>query len=426
MTFINFISSTGGGVSPPPAGLNNLADTITGFGTTPFADGVPICISRDGSTVFAFGYTGSAFGLWVWRWNGTNWPNLQILTFSVSSDFTGWPSTISAYYRYINLCCNEDGSRVYVGLFGSNSNDGAVYAWHESGGTWSEVDRLTPPTGGLAGGFGLGLACDNAGTRIAIGEPFVTHGTAFDNQGQVHVMVESGGSYSLEQTIIDTATDGNGSIPGGSGFGLFCGLSSAGDVLVVGSDRWGNTFAGAGALESHTRSGGLWSYETRRYTSDDTAFEHHQHTQRGIAMSEDASVFLVARADGITGAIYPSTGHYTRSGGAFSYVSTIALGPTGPFFTESNNRASLRMSSDGSFAIYGNFVGDYNGTNDGAIEYWSGPASWASVEDITNPASPDPSTWEIGRNADISGDGAIVVWTSGNNPNPKLVYMKVY
>lgn len=419
MPFIEFIAAPpSGGVTPPSPGLNSLVDELDVLSAVPFSSGCPICISKDGSTVFAFG-NGSANGVWVWRWNGTNWPNLQILTFSTTSDFTGW--TLSLGLRYMHLCCNEDGSRVYLSLPQANSNDGVVYAWHESAGVWTEAERITPPSAGLGASFGGGLACDGTGSRIAIGEPGVDHSTIYDNRGQVHVLTESGGTYSIEQTIVDTATDGN---PDGSGtrLGTYCGMSGDGSVLIVGSvGRFGPSFNGFGLLESYTRSGSTWSLEAHHYPSEDDFFMNEL-AQNHIAISEDATIILIARRDAQFGPPYLTTGHYTRSGGAFVFQSMIGLGPAADF--DHPGDPPLRMSSDGSCAIYGDPFDNANGTNDGTIRLWSGPSSWASVSDINHPASPSPNSYEMGRKADISGDGSIVVWTS-TTLNPKQVFAQV-
>ena len=424
MPFVRYIASAGG-ISPPSPGLNSLADELSSY-TLPFFEMAPICISKDGSTVFAFGLdSGGAYGVWVWRWNGTNWPNLQILTFSTSGDFSGWSGGLQAWLMTMTLRCNEDGSKAYMTLPAANGADGVVYVWHESAGTWSQVARLTPPSGGLAGRYGAGFACDNTGSRIAIGEPNIDLGGVF-NRGQVHVMTESGGSYTLEQTILDTATDGNDVSSRGTWFGAYCGLSGAGDVLIVGGRyRWGPTFNGAGLLESYTRSGTSWSLEAHHYPSDDD-FVLHECTQNTIAISEDASIILWSRRDSQFGPGYPSTGHYTRSGGAFSFQSLIYLGPLADFVGIGD--CPLRMSADGSVAIYGSYNDSINGTNDGTVRVWSGPSSWASVTDIVAAASPTPNTYRMGRGADISGDGSIVVWTRGGfgTPDPELVFMRVF
>lgn len=420
MSVVNFIAAASGGVTPPSPGLNSLVDELGAFAATPFLSGTPICISRDGSTVFAFGYNLSTPGIWVWRWNGTNWPNLQILTFSTTSDFTGF--TLAAERRYFVLRCNDDGSRVYFSIpHVTDGGDGVVYAWHESAGVWTEADRITPPSSGLAGRFGWGLACDGTGSRIAIGEPSIDHSTAYGNMGQVHVLTESGGTYSIEQTIEDTATDGNDDGIG-TRLGTYCGLSDDGSVLIVGSfGRWGPSFNGFGLLESYTRSGSTWSLEAHHYPSEDDFFINRL-SQNHIAISEDATVILIARQDAQFGPPYLTTGHYTRSGGAFVFQSMIGLGPAADF--DHPGDPPLRMSSDGSSAIYGDPFDNANGTNDGTIRLWSGPSSWASVADINHPASPSPNSYEMGRTADISGDGSIVVWASTTS-NPKQVFAQV-
>ncbi|RTL07296.1 MAG: hypothetical protein EKK62_11670, partial [Acidimicrobiia bacterium] len=205
VSVINFIASPSGGISPPGAGDYDLIDTISAT-AKPFVDAGPIVISRDGSTVFAVGLNGSALGIWAWRWNGTNWPNLQVIALGVPGDFTA-----ATQMPQMALACTEDGGRVVLGLRNAVSDDGRVYVFDEtSADTWTQYQRIAPPSSGAADNFGAAVDITNDGSRIVVGEPGYFDGVqAF---GRAHVYLDSGSTFSLEATMTDASENGFGSL----------------------------------------------------------------------------------------------------------------------------------------------------------------------------------------------------------------------
>lgn len=407
MPFVEFIAVAAGGISPPSPGTYNLLDEISPT-AKPFVGCGPICISRDGSTVFAVGIDASGIGVWAWRWNGTNWPNLQIIRIGTSGDHSGTDAS------YATLVCSLDGSRMFLGLRLAVSGDGVVYAFEESSAdTWTQMQRIAPSASGNVGAFGYSIDCDNAGARLIVGEPSIALGDG--SYGQACVYLESGGTFSLEQKLENTAWSFfNGFL---TGLGSAALISGDGAVAVLGNaGDLSPGFVGFGAFESWTRSGTVWTFEDRQYPPDDDGSLGYFGDQT-TAIDEAGVKMLSASFQTHDAAVY-----YTRSGGAWTYQSTTSgLGGSSPSF----GAGALQMSEDGAVAVYGDF--EYDSAK-GRIERWD--AAWA-LDEYISPTSPTVNQ-RHGRGVDISGDGTIVVWTHGTNPPDASatpgdrVYAKVY
>lgn len=390
----------------PPAGAFDLLDEISAT-AFPFLDGGPICISRDGSTVFAVGVD-TTIGIWVWRWNGANWPNLQIIRIGTSGDYTVGDAVLT------NVCANYDGTRMFLGMRKANTNDGVVYAFKETSlNTWTQMQRITHATADAQ--FGYSVDADNAGVRIVVGQPFVTHGDGSTGQGLVYF--ESGGTFTLEKTMVDDST-------AAGGLGTSALISGDGATVVLGNGPVViPSFFGLGTFESWTRSGTTWTFEERKYPSDDDV-TFSRAGDIPMAISENGNKLITTDWLGIN----DLTMYYTRSGGAWTYVSTTSgFGCTGGI-ADLTNYGPMQISADGSRAVYGDFLYNNGGTDRGRIEVWD--AAWTLKENID---SDDPQeNQQHGRGVDISGDGFIVVWTRGpritstGSDDGDRVYAKVY
>lgn len=413
-SFVHFIAASGSGITPPSPGAYSLLDTLSAT-AYPFQTYGPICISRDGYTVFALGNDNGQLGVWVWRWNGTAWPNLQILHLSTSGDAAGMtPSTDG------RLITNEDGSAVLLGIRSAASNKGVVYVFTEaSPNTWSEFQRIPNPDAQVSY-FGHGIASDLTTNRFVVGAPYHDDGATdgFGNPlwGKLYFYVLSGGSYTAEDTITATKPVYGG---GGGGLGDFVSMDGNGALVVAGDNDYTDSFLGVGTMDSYTRSGSAWSFVDRRAPVDDD-INYSLISSRARMLTEDGSA-LYAQSD-----LYDTIAHYTISGGVFTFQSML-VGPLaipdayGPL-------KYMGMSEDGGFFAVGTYVYDGTNTNQGRVDRWVSGA-YSSSEVATG--SGLGTSYEMGRGADLSADGSIAVWTIPQQSGSPTgigdrVYAKVY
>ncbi len=415
MTFINFIAAAGGGgVTPPSPGSVSLFDTIS-VTAYPFATYGPICVSRDGYTVFALGNDNGQLGVWVWRWNGSAWPNLQILHLSTSGDATGMTPYLDSMLR-----CNEDGSKVFLAIRSASSSVGVVYVFHESAtDTWAELQRIPNPTG-TADFFGCSIACDDSGDRFVVGAANYDTGT-FDSffnpiYGRLYFYHLSG-TYTIETTLDATHGVWLGAPPG---LGDFVAMSGDGTVVVSGDSDFTDTFVGIGNLESFTRSGSTWTQVDRVAPADDVPGNLYSRVGKGVRLTADGSdVYAVSD-------LYDRVVRYSISAGAMTY-SDVYVGPldadTAKAFSVYKH---MGMSDDGTIFQIGMPEFDGTHTDQGRVSRWESRA-YASSETY----SPAGVGQNAGRCVDLSAGGSIAVWTvaqvAGGASGPgDRVYAKVY
>lgn len=408
-SFVHFIAAAAGGPTPPGAGDYTLIDTISAT-AKPFIDAGPIVISRDGSTVFAVGQNAGALGLWVWRWDGASaWPNLQVIALGTPGDFTA-----ATQMPAMTLACSEDGSRVVLGMPAAVSADGRVYVFDEtSTDTWTQYQRISPPTGSAAGQFGADVDIANDGSRIVVGEQAYYDGV--QGLGRAHVYLDGGSSFSLEQTLADTSENGFGSL------GSAARISGDGATVVLGnSGVFSPSFFGLGAVEAYTRSGTTWTFQSRKYATEDDPLNSISSVGAVLAVDEDCTRLLTCDWT----ATYQDSAHYSLSGGVLTFVDIVyGLGLSG----SGSLSAAMSMAGDASTVVLGDFL--YS-TSRGRIRRWTGPTGWALGSNIDS-ASPT-NNQQHGRGVSTSRDGSIVVWSecpTAANAATSLgdrAYLKVY
>ncbi|MGH8174587.1 MAG: hypothetical protein ACREPX_15715 [Rhodanobacteraceae bacterium] len=137
------------------------------------------------------GDSGPEGAAYVFKRAGTTWTQTQklIADDAVAYDNFGFAAAISGNIAFV--------SAVTAAVEGQNGR-GAVYVFARSNGTWSQVDKLTASDGASGDNFGSSIAFD--GTTLLIGAP------AHANRGAVYAFTDVGGTWTESLTL--TADDG--------------------------------------------------------------------------------------------------------------------------------------------------------------------------------------------------------------------------
>ncbi|MFI4968861.1 MAG: FG-GAP repeat protein [Lysobacterales bacterium] len=282
----------------------------------------------DGTTAFIGAYAATVNGnpstgaVYVFTLTDGSWSQTQKLTaddgqgndnFGYSIGFSGTTALIGA-----------DGATV-----GSNGFQGAVYVFTESGGTWTQGQKLVASDGGIGDIFGYSIAFDGATAVIGA---YANNGY----QGAAYVFGETNGTWSQSQKLV--ASDGASN----TYFGYATALS--GSTLLVGS--WGANPGGndtQGAAYIFTESGGTWT-QTQELVSDDGApgdkFGH------SVAL-QGTTALIGADGNGNQGSVYA----FGATDGVFVQSQKFVASDGGP-----GDQFGLPVTLDGNTALVGSWL----------------------------------------------------------------------
>ena len=198
-------------------------------------------VALDGTTAFIGADLLGA--VYVFQQSGGSWTQSQKLTGSDEGvgDIFGYSVAIQ-------------GSTAFIGAYGNNGYQGAVYVFTESGGTWTETQKLTADDGLPNTYFGYAIAV--SGSTLIVGA-WGTNPNGDDTRGAAYVFTESNGTWSQAQELV--ADDG-------APFDKF-GHSVAidGTHAVIGADGVANA---QGAVYVFDASGGNWTQAQKLLASD--------------------------------------------------------------------------------------------------------------------------------------------------------------
>ena len=154
--------------------------------------GLSVTLNSDGSTALIAAVGAPADGaVYVFVNNGGNWSQQQKLTASDGAygDRFGYSVSLSA-----------DGNTALIGAWGAtvggNEGQGAAYLFVNSGGTWSQQQKLTSSDGAEGDGFGVSVSLSGDGNTALIGALNATVG-ANDSQGAAYVQQAQSGSLTV-------------------------------------------------------------------------------------------------------------------------------------------------------------------------------------------------------------------------------------
>ena len=190
-------------------------------------------LSADGTRVAVGAYTNDGSGsnaghVRVFQWSGGQWAQL-------GSDIDG--EAANEYFgKSVSLSAN--GTRVAVGAYGNNNNQGTVRAFEWNGAAWVQLGSdIDGEAAGDRAGSAVSLSAD--GARIAVGAPKSHAGSS---AGHVRVFEWSGGAWVQQGNNIDGEAAGDQS-------GKSVSLSADGARVAVGAHK----NVGAGIDAGHAR-----------------------------------------------------------------------------------------------------------------------------------------------------------------------------
>jgi hypothetical protein len=210
--------------------------------------------SDDGTDFNYFGYSVALDGstaligadllgaVYVFQQSGGTWTQSQKLTASDEG-----PSDVFGYSVLV------DGSTAFVGAYGNNQFQGAVYVFTESGGTWTEAQKLTADDGIPNAYFGYSIAV--SGSTLLVG----AWGDGDNMQGSAYIFTGANGTWSQTQKLVPDDVQVQAK------FGHSVAID--GTHAVIGADGVDDQTA-QGAVYVFDESGGTWSQSQKLYASD--------------------------------------------------------------------------------------------------------------------------------------------------------------
>lgn len=313
-------------------------------GTTFSLFGNSVAISADGNTlaVAASGYDSSRGVVYVFKWNGASYEQMQKLK-------KGSPVNNDCFGRC--LAMSYDGKVICVGADGENTNTGSVYVFHWDGSSYQQFQRLVASDGATDDYFGTSVSTSSDGYRVAVGAIF---GEGMNsNSGSAYVYRWDGSSWS---EIKIKAT--NGAL--NDEFGKSIALSADGNTVVVGASNGEGRAAHSGAAYVY-RCNGSSFVETRIIASDGEATDNF-----GIsaAISSDGDMLAIgASGDDNNGTDSGSTYVYRWNGS--SWIETIITAPNGA--AQDAFGTSVAISFDGGTLVVGADYDDAAFSNQGSV-----------------------------------------------------------
>ncbi len=298
--------------------------------------GYSVAISGDGNTVIVGAPNdnsneGAAF---VFVRSGGGWTQEAKLV------GTG---AIGVAQQGISVALNGDGNTAVVGGYVDNSDQGAVWVFTRSGGTWTQQAKLvgTSPASPARQGSAVSASAD--GNTILVGG----NNDNF-NQGAAWVFVRSSGTWSQQGgKLVGTGNVGSASQ------GSAVALSADGNTAVLGGTD-DNTFTGASWI--FVRSGGVWSQQGSKLVGSGSIGSAYQGS--GVSLSADGNTMITGGYNDNSG--IGASWVFTRSGGTWTQQAKLTgTGNTGL----SGQGYAVSLSADGNTAFIG---GNWNNANRGS------------------------------------------------------------
>lgn len=357
--------------------------------------GAPSAVSCVLTTSSCSGGVGAAY---VYERVGGDWQFRQKLR---ASDYTYSTTTNRNFGASVAI----DGDNLLVGAGGAfdqvaapSNPIGAVYVFTRTAGTWTETQKLLPPTpvpGADEFGFSVALAGDTA----VIGNPGRTVSGAA-RAGAIHVFTRSGGAFS--QAALLTAADG------AAGNRLGESVAYAGTTILAGAPLGdAPTPADSGAAYVFTGSGATWTEQAKLLAGDPLA-----NARFGTSVALDGDSAAIGAAGWAASPATPNQGRayvFVRSGTAWSQQQRLEAGDTQP------NRLGFSVAIRGDQVAVGAPDTREGGGFPGAVRLFARSGSaWTLEQSLLGTAQSSAGLGIAVRLFDDGGTPALLASTSGS------------
>ena len=312
-------------------------------------------------------------------------PLVQPDAVRVASDGTAYDAAAS--------CVSAHQGRVAFGVRGRDDggvNRGAVYVHALSGGSWSQVQKLTPAAPVDREEFGTSVSL--RGPWLAVGAPLADReGT---DTGSAWIFESNGVNFTQAQRLIPPDPQ-----PGAL-FGCSLALDGAGAARVaIGARREAVNGVQAGAVHIFRREGSTWVHEGR-VVAPGVVTEGDDFGQ-SIALHGDTLAVGTPNED--LAAVNAGGVHVFRLQGSSWVHEALVLPPNPEPLGEFGNAVAL----PGTVLAIGAYREDGGGADAGRVHVFSrGTAGWGITQSLQAPAPTAGA--EFGSSVAIDGDALLV------------------
>lgn len=304
-------------------------------------------ISGDGNTIaigaFRDDETYSNSGsVYVFTRSGSSWSQQDKLVSST-------PQAEALFGRRCDL--SDDGNVLVVGAYyedeGANANEGAVYMFRRTSGTWDSGTRKVASDGAQGDFFGLGVAVSGDGDTVLIGS-YYKDGARGNQAGAAYVFTWSGSQWN-QQAKLEASNQAADQF-----FGIVTALSQDGNTALIGAYNENTGGNDSGAAYVFVRSGSTWSEQAMLLHAD---VEAGDQLGSAVSLSSDGNKALVGNRydDGIDGINSGSSYIFVRSGTTWTEQTKVF--PDGLDASDTFGY-DVAISGDGNTALVGAYYDD--------------------------------------------------------------------
>ena len=224
-----------------PAGLLNFGFSVGLSGST-------ILVGADAATFGANDFQGAVY---VFNETGGTWTQTQ--------KFSGDDAGVGDIF---GISLAFDGTNAVVGAYAQNQGTGAAYVFANSGGTFTQTQKLVASDAATVAYFGGAVAL--SGSTILIGSFSASPG-GVDSQGAAYIFTNTGGIWTQTQELF--ADDGVASDQFGRALALD-GTTALIDAPGAAGPEGPNAGTAYGAVYVFDGSGGTWTQTQKLYAND--------------------------------------------------------------------------------------------------------------------------------------------------------------